>query len=348
MSWFLGATYSTAIKKTERIGQLYPDAPQVWDRVAWAYYNAAKGAEVAGDTTTAQGYYDTAFEYVQRELRHDDPVLHGKVYQLMGLVKWRQGALEQALDYLNQAVQADPRHPLAYYRLGQLLEELGRLDETLAQYEHAAELLPTNNPLLNRLAQLYRRLGRPDAAREIYEQALRNNAYEEPAILGLAQLDLETATDAGAQTAVAHLQDLLAWMPENVPARINLGVALTQLGRTAEAVAAYEEALNRDPASPHGCLEPGPAAPAGIRRTAAVRPLRSNFGAACLSWTPPVIPPEPNWPGPTPSPETTPTPGLSLRAWRASPRRRRWFTRSTCCKPCTNADTKTPRPPATP
>lgn len=247
MSWFLGATYATSISKTERVAQVYPNTQQVWERVAWAYYNAGKAAESAGDAAQARAHYNTALEYVQRELRHNDHILHCEVYQLMGMTYWRLGDLEQALAYLTLALETDPRHPLAYYRLAQLLEELGRFDEALAYHEHAAELSPTNNPLLNRLAELYRRLGRPEAARKTYEQSLGTNAYEVSAILGLAEIELEKGTEAGALAAVERLQNLLAWMPEDVPARINLGVALSQLGRTAEAVAAYEEALARDP-----------------------------------------------------------------------------------------------------
>ncbi|HNQ24156.1 MAG TPA: tetratricopeptide repeat protein [Phycisphaerae bacterium] len=246
-SWHVGSFYDSAILKTTRIAQLNPDLPQVYERMAWAYYNAGKAAETAGDAAGAEQYYVQAIDLARRELPRADVILEGKVYQLVGLAEWRRGRLAEAEAALTQALDTDPRNPLAYYRLAHFFEEAGRIAEALPLYETAVTLAPTNNPVLIRLADLYRRVGRLADARAVYEQALQSNPYEVPASLGLAELDLGLGTTAAAQAAADRLERLLDWMPEHSAARVNLGVAYQTLGRTADALAVYEEALRRDP-----------------------------------------------------------------------------------------------------
>ena len=48
---------------------------------------------------------------------------------------------------------------------------------------------------------------------------------------------------------IARFERLLSWMPQNTVARTNLGVCYAKTGRSAEARAAYGEALRRDPSA---------------------------------------------------------------------------------------------------
>lgn len=233
VSWHVASFYDNQYVKSERIATLFPEAPHVWERVAWAYYNAER--------------YDDAIAAAQRELRHDDPEVQSEAWQAIGAAQARLARFDDALASLRRSMELNPQSASSIYRYAMTLEEAGRGDEALEHFERAVAMAPLKNPWLLRLAAMYRERGRAEDARRLYQQALENNPYEVPATLGLAELDLERATREGYLSAYERLRQLLDWAPENHTARINLGVVCTALGRTAEAVAAYEAVLRRDP-----------------------------------------------------------------------------------------------------
>lgn len=233
VSWHVASFYDNQYVKSERIATLFPEAPHVWERVAWAYYNAER--------------YDDAIAAAQRELKHDDSEVQSEAWQAIGAAQGRLARFDDALASLRRSMELNPQSASSIYRYAMTLEEAGRGDEALDHFERAVAMAPLKNPWLLRLAAIYRGRGRADDARRLYQQALENNPYEVPATLGLAELDIERGTREAYQSAYERLEQLLGWTPGNHTARINLGVVCTALGRTAEAVAAYEAVLRRDP-----------------------------------------------------------------------------------------------------
>ena len=235
MSWHVSQFYETPFRKTERIAQLFPETPRVWERVGWSYHRL--------------GRYDKAIECAQKELGFDSPNVVSGGYQLLGMSELRRegGDAGLALKHLAKAMEIDPESPLARYRLGVAHEELGRYAEAATFFEAAIESAPGQNPTINRLAALYRILNRPTDARAMFQKALRNNPYDVVASMGLVELDIEQRTHESYLAARQRLLKLLETMPEDSPALTNLGVVYAALGGTSEAVEAYNEALERDP-----------------------------------------------------------------------------------------------------
>ena len=231
MSWHVSWFYATPFRKTQRIAELFPTTPRVWERLGWSYYSSDN--------------YAKAIECAQKELQHDSPNVRSGAYQLLGMSELRLGNGEVALEHLHTAIELDPRNPLGKYRLAMAYEQLGHLSEALPYYEAAVDTAPSNNPTIKRLASAYRRLGRPADARAAFEKALVNNPYEVPATMGLIELDIAQATPESYLTAERRLVTLLDWMPENTTARVNLGVVRAALGRTAEAIEAYKHVLGQ-------------------------------------------------------------------------------------------------------
>lgn len=231
--WHVARFYATPLLKTERIAELFPDSPRVWERLGWSYQG--------------EGDYDKAIECAQRALTQEAVVGRGGAYQLWGTTELKLGHPEEALRLLAKAIEVDPKSGVALSRLGGAYEELGRDAEAAVYYERAVSLAPLHNPTIVRLAGTYRRLGRIDDARATYDKALSNNPYDVHATLGRAELGIDSGTPDGLRDAEARLVQLLDWMPENTAAQTNLGVVLQKLGRVPEAVAAYEDVLRREP-----------------------------------------------------------------------------------------------------
>jgi tetratricopeptide (TPR) repeat protein len=256
-SWHVGSFYQTAILKTERIAQLFPDTPHVWARLGWAYHKAGNEAQAEGQAQEALAAFERAIAQAERELCQANPKGWSEAYQVLGATRLKMGQVEQALIALQKAVDLAPGTMEPVFQLALAFDELGRKDEALPLFEWAFAEAPTHNPTVLRLAGIYRQNWRTEDARRTYEKALANNRYEVPAILCLAELDIETGTPQGYEAAEARLADLLDWMPENTAARVALGVAHQGLGRTQEAIQAYERAFREDSKNPVPALNLG-------------------------------------------------------------------------------------------
>ncbi len=211
-SWFTAKWYNTPLLKTQRVADCFPNEPRVWEKLGWCHYQA--------------GDYDRAIECAQHELRFESHSVRSIAYQLMGLSRLRQGQNEEALRLLHHALEVDPKSDIGLYRLATAYDDLGRLEEALPYYEAAAKAAPMHNPTLYRLAGAYRRLGRTSEARAVYEKQLVNNPYDVPAVLALVELDIETDTTPAYRDAALRLVKLLADVPDDLSARLNLAVLL--------------------------------------------------------------------------------------------------------------------------
>ncbi len=231
--WKTAWYYATPLRKTQRVVELFPDVPRIWEKYGWSFHSL--------------GEYEKGIECARRELDHDAPTVRSGGLQLLGFCQLHLGRAEEALKSLHEAVVADPESSLAKYRLGMAYDELQRFDEAALWYQKAVEAAPNHNPTLNKLGAVYRRLGRSPDARRAYELAVANNPYEVPAILALAELDIAEGTRDSFERAESRLNELLGWMPENTVARTNLGAARVALHRTREGIEAYHEVLRREP-----------------------------------------------------------------------------------------------------
>jgi Flp pilus assembly protein TadD len=127
-----------------------------------------------------------------------------------------------------RAVEIDPRNDVALYNLGAALDEAGRTDDAVARYEQVLVVVP-NHPQARRNRDLLR-------ARQLEEEGNRFAA-------------------AGSLTeAVTRYADAVRLDPRRTHSHAALGMALTQLGRTAEArphlQAAVDQGVN-DPSVPN-------------------------------------------------------------------------------------------------
>ena len=64
------------------------------------------------------------------------------------------GRPKDALPFLRNAIELQPRYPLAYATLGQVFEMLGEKEQAVNAYARAAELNPANAAVKSRLQVL--------------------------------------------------------------------------------------------------------------------------------------------------------------------------------------------------
>jgi putative PEP-CTERM system TPR-repeat lipoprotein len=152
----------------------------------------------------------------------------------------RTGDFAKAEAVLKTRLQADPKDMAIRSALASLYFEQKKYDDAIAEYTRVIADHPTNADALNNLAWLYQHKGNLAKARSLAEEAVAA-APRTPTIddtLGWILLAQGEADKALTYLSVASLS-----APKNPDIQYHLAVALSRLGRTADAQARLEALL---------------------------------------------------------------------------------------------------------
>lgn len=188
-------------------------------------------------------YYDCGIDEVTKNLfGEEDNKSHDMLFR--GEMFINKGMHEEALPYLEQAVQMDPRNETTRCKLAALLLELNRKDDAFREYMQAAESFAVRGELektlsiyniliilqpgavkaRKELSYLFSRMGRPDAAAE--------------QLKWVVDFYMKYGQVRGAQEAIGNLLEL---DPENGMAHYLLGQTHQQVGKKGPAADSYEK-----------------------------------------------------------------------------------------------------------
>lgn len=99
---------------------------------------------------------------------------NANVWNELGLVFFKVGAYDDAIDAYQKAIELEPAFGWLYSNLGQVYATQGKLAEAVNFYEKSIQHLPTNKEKAvswTRLAGIYRQLGQYDEAMAAYQLA---------------------------------------------------------------------------------------------------------------------------------------------------------------------------------
>ena len=171
-----------------------------------------------------------------------------------------------------EVAQAHPDSASAQATLGEVLAAVGRDEEAIAPLRQALRLDATTIEAEVALARVYTRLGRDRDALEALERACEARPVD--ATLLVLRGDAEVAAGL-IQKAEATFAQAAALDDTSVAARLGLARSRAALGRAAEAIAAYRDALDLEPGRGDAWLERGRLEHGEGRHDDAVRSLTS-------------------------------------------------------------------------
>ncbi len=147
------------------------------------------------------------------------------------------GDVERAEELGRRLVEDHPRESGAYLALGGVLELERRPDEAEKLYRRALKDQPEDPRLYEALARVAQARGREDEEISLLERQLELAPGEPSALARLVQIHI---VRQDWPKAIARVEELVRYQPENVPAQIQLGSLYLQQGLLDAAIETFE------------------------------------------------------------------------------------------------------------
>ena len=154
---------------------------------------------------------------------------------------------DNGMSLVQRAIHLEPDNPIGYELLGGMDRKLGKLIESRDTFEEglrrARAIKPTPLYYVN-LSETYRLLKQPAEALRVVQLGISQvgNQLELHDALGVALADLNRQEEA-----IAAFRDALALSPNDSNSNYNLGMSLLTLGRQDEAKKAFQRSLTLQP-----------------------------------------------------------------------------------------------------
>ncbi len=162
-------------------------------------------------------------------------------YNNLGVLFKEQGRFDAAITQYESALRIHPAYPEAHNNLGVVMNALGRYEEAIKSYQEALRLRPDYPDALANLVVPLTELGRLREAIDRSEQAIRKDA-DDPRVrinFGIALIKASRVQDA-----IEQFQEAARIRPNLVEPWWNLAMCYRTLGRSSDAIAAAQRALD--------------------------------------------------------------------------------------------------------
>lgn len=159
-----------------------------------------------------------------------------RVHNGMGMIYYKEGSLEKAIDEYNLAIKIDPAYQEAHANLGVAYYDLGEFDNALSHIKEAVRLNPYDHKSYFNLGFVYRRIGQTDNAILHYTISLRLNPFSSKANNNLGLLYSELGRT---EEAIKHFKNAIMLDPLYIRPRKNLADLYFRIGEYDKAIDEY-------------------------------------------------------------------------------------------------------------
>jgi tetratricopeptide (TPR) repeat protein len=169
---------------------------------------------------------------------------NAKAHAVLGIALVNQNKLEEANDYLLEAIRLDPTDYEAHYTLGQALTLQKKFDDAIRQFSTVLQLRPDYTQAHGYMGSLLLAKGTLDQAETHLAEALRLDPNYADAHYNMGQLMLRRKNLDG---AIRYLSKAVQLIPDDAQSHYKLAEALAQQKQPGQAVVHYTKAVSIDP-----------------------------------------------------------------------------------------------------
>ncbi len=161
----------------------------------------------------------------------------------MGLFYLNQGSIDEAIEYLNRALDINPRYDLALYALGLSHSMNGNFEESVKHLQNCLKINPTLTDARNALGTIYQEMGLLDQAEKAFRIAISDENYtsKDNSYYNLARIYM---TKANLQEALNYVERALGINKSMVMAHNLRGIIYEGLNDLEKAIDSYRIALD--------------------------------------------------------------------------------------------------------
>ncbi|WP_426613190.1 tetratricopeptide repeat protein [Bradyrhizobium sp. McL0616] len=185
--------------------------------------------------------YDDALEWIVRAIQRAPKP---EYLASFGTVLQQHGRCEEALNFLDKAIQLRPDDAELWRQQGDIFIQLARLDQALRSFQQALKLNPQHHDAMYKSGVLLFKLGRNEeaiACLDLANSLVPNHTPTQRTRAWILYI-LKRYEESEAEGRRAHQLD-----PDNADTCNNLGLSLRRLGRNEEALAWFEKAIEIQP-----------------------------------------------------------------------------------------------------
>ncbi|MBF0612489.1 MAG: tetratricopeptide repeat protein [Magnetococcales bacterium] len=222
--------WGEAEQRYQRILEQQPDHLDALNMLAGIYFQRQE--------------YEQVLELTNRALLfHEDAMLYGN----LGLVYYKLGNKQKAMDAYWKAIAFNPDYPNATINLSVALREQGEFQQAIQVCKEALKRKPDDVPLLHNLAHTQFLAG-------LYQESLVH--YQKICQINPKMLDVQNSIGVilgklgRNEESVSRFREILENKPGHLDACHNLSIALRSLGKWDEAIACCQEGLSFHPNDP--------------------------------------------------------------------------------------------------
>jgi tetratricopeptide (TPR) repeat protein len=182
---------------------------------------------------------ETALNQILRQQPHNGFALY-----LLGVLAFRTGHVEQAVELVEKAIKSLPKVALFRIMITEMYRQLGRLDAANIHARKAVKLEPANAVAHSNFGLVYYNRKQFDQAIACQQRALKLDPNLVQALNALGCIYGESGEK---KRAIDYFRKVSELQPGYLDARNNLGAALVDMERAEEAVVELEEVIQQNP-----------------------------------------------------------------------------------------------------
>jgi tetratricopeptide (TPR) repeat protein len=152
--------------------------------------------------------------------------------------------LEEAAAYASEALRLNPDLAPVQVAVGQVQAAQGNIDLAYAAFERALKIDPNDAAANQAIARVYESKGRLDAAEAAFQKAI---ALDHDSLLFRDSYANFLFRQGRFDDAAEHWRGVIRLAPDHFGALVNLGSALSELGKLSEAITMFERAIEIRP-----------------------------------------------------------------------------------------------------